>query len=59
MFLTETQKSKIKDIIKNAGLSYHSTDILEYQSWRVIDALQKENKELKRRIEKLEKKSSS
>jgi len=59
MFLTEAQKSKIKDIIKSAGLSYHSNDVLEYQNWRVLDALQKENKELKRRIEKLEKKSSN
>jgi hypothetical protein len=59
MFLTESQKTKIKDIIRNAGLSYHSTDLFEYQSWRVIDALQKQNQELKRRIEKLEKKSSS
>lgn len=56
MFLTETEKTKIKDVMKAVGIPYGAYEHFDYQIWRVVDIIIKDNEKLRRRLEKLEKK---
>lgn len=58
MFLTSSEQSKIKDVIKDARLTYGNNDNLDFQIWRVAEVLFREIKRLEKEIEKLKKKSS-
>jgi len=53
-FLTSYQQSKIKEIIRNAGVRHNTSDNSEYTIFLVLDALISQNKELEKTIKDLE-----